>query len=293
MAQHPSQRAPVKVDDRLKSALRGPIEAAVLRLGLVAQQLGAHHRGQGQGDDSGDQDRYAQGHGEFPEQPADDVAHEKQRDQHRDQRDRQRDDRETYLRRALERCCQRRIAGFDVAHDVLDHDDGVIDDEARRDGERHKRKIVQAVAEQKHDAEGADDGQGHGDARNHRRRQRAQKQKHDHHHQGDGEHELELDVLDRRADRGRAVSEDGELHGGWQRCLELGQKRLDTIHDRDDVGARLPLDIEDDCRYLIHPRCLFNVLHVIDHRGHVGEMYGGAVTVGDDQRGDTRSLDSS
>ena len=53
---------------------------------------------------------------------------------------------------ALERRLQRRFALLDVARDVLDHDDGVVDDEAGGDGQRHQREVVQAVAEQVHDA---------------------------------------------------------------------------------------------------------------------------------------------
>ena len=48
--------------------------------------------------------------------------------------------------RALERGLERRLAGFDVARNVLDHHDGVVDDEARRDGQRHQREIVEAEA---------------------------------------------------------------------------------------------------------------------------------------------------
>ena len=39
-------------------------------------------------------------------------------------------------------------AVLDMAIDVLDHDDGVVDHEADRDGERHQREIVEAEAEQ-------------------------------------------------------------------------------------------------------------------------------------------------
>ena len=35
-----------------------------------------------------------------------------------------------------------------MAHDVLQHDDGVVDDEADRDRQRHQREVVEAVAEQ-------------------------------------------------------------------------------------------------------------------------------------------------
>ncbi len=33
------------------------------------------------------------------------------------------------------------VAGLDVADDVLDHDDGVIDNEAHGDGERHQDRL--------------------------------------------------------------------------------------------------------------------------------------------------------
>ena len=42
------------------------------------------------------------------------------------------------------------LAVLDVARDVLDHDDGVVDDEAGGDGQRHQDEVVQAVAQQVH-----------------------------------------------------------------------------------------------------------------------------------------------
>ena len=54
------------------------------------------------------------------------------------------------------------IAFFDVAGDVLDHHDGVVDDEAGGDGERHEGEVVERVAKQIHHGEGADDGERHG-----------------------------------------------------------------------------------------------------------------------------------
>ena len=59
---------------------------------------------------------------------------------------------------------QRRLALLDVAGDVLDHHDGVVDHEAGGDGQRHQRQVVQAEAQQVHHAEGADQRQRHGDA---------------------------------------------------------------------------------------------------------------------------------
>jgi hypothetical protein len=57
---------------------------------------------------------------------------------------------------------------LDVAGDVLDHDDGVVDDEAGGDRQRHQREVVEAEAEQVHHAERADQRERHGDARDDR-----------------------------------------------------------------------------------------------------------------------------
>ena len=52
--------------------------------------------------------------------------------------------------RALQRGLHRRLALLDVARDVLDHHDRVVDHEAGRDGQRHQAQVVQAVAQQVH-----------------------------------------------------------------------------------------------------------------------------------------------
>ena len=45
---------------------------------------------------------------------------------------------------ALQRGLQRRLALLDVAGDVLDHHDGVVDHEAGGDGQRHQGQVVDA-----------------------------------------------------------------------------------------------------------------------------------------------------
>ncbi len=102
-----------------------------------------------------------------------------------------------------------RVALLDVAGDVLDHDDRVVDDEARRDRERHEREVVQAEAQQVHDRERADERQRHREARDDGRRDVAQEDEDHEDDQDDGQRELELDVADRGADRVRPVGEDG------------------------------------------------------------------------------------
>ena len=132
---------------------------------MCLQDARAHHRRERQRDDGGDQDGDGEGDGELAEEPADDVAHEEQRDQHGDQRDGERKMVKPICSLPLSAARIGRLAFFDVARDVLDHHDGVVDHEAGGDGERHQREVVERVAEQVHHAEGADDGERHGDAK--------------------------------------------------------------------------------------------------------------------------------
>src|SRR6267154_6807399 len=55
-AQHKSQRTTVKGDDGIKSVFGFPIEPALVLFPLVAQQLRGHHRGEGEGDEGGNND---------------------------------------------------------------------------------------------------------------------------------------------------------------------------------------------------------------------------------------------
>ena len=282
--QHPLQRPAVESDDRVEGVLRGAIKASLVLLRRVLQQLGAHHRSQRERNHGGGQDGHAQRDGKFTKQAAHDIAHEQQRDENGNQRDGQRDDGEANLRRAFERRPERRLAGFDVAGDVLDHHDRVVHHEAGRDRQGHQRQVVQAVAEQVHHAEGGDQRQRNGDAGNDGRGDVAQEQEHDHHHQRHRKHQLELHVAHGGANGGGPVGQDADLDRRGQRRRELRQQLLDAIDDRDDVRARLPLNIQDDRRNLVHPGGLADVLGIVDDAGNVGQFDGSAVPVRDDER---------
>ncbi len=154
--QHPVQGLVIAGDDPVDEGL-GPIAPAALA-GLLVRAQPARGQGgrQGQGHHGRYDDGHRQGDGELAEQAADHVAHEQQRDQHRDQRHGQRDDGEADLRGALERGVERLLARLDIAGDVLQHDDGVVDHEAGGDGQGHQRQVVEAEAQQVHGREGAD-----------------------------------------------------------------------------------------------------------------------------------------
>ena len=92
-----------------------------------------------------------------------------------------------------------------------------------------------------------------------------------------------LHPLDARPDRERPVGEDVDLHGGRERGLELGEEGLHRVDDLDDVRSRLPLDIDNHRRGVVHPGRLADVLRAVDHLGDVDKADGRAVAVADDQ----------
>src|SRR4029077_7213099 len=69
-------------------------------------------------------------------------------------RPRERDHGEADFARTAQRGLERVFAVLDVADDVLDHDDGIVDDEARPDRQCHQRKIVERKTAEPLDAEG-------------------------------------------------------------------------------------------------------------------------------------------
>ncbi len=100
----------------------------------------------------------------------------------------------------------------DVALDILDHDDGVIDDDADGKHEAEQRQVVQREAERRHQEEGADQRHRNGDQRNDGGAPGLQEQ-HDH----------QNDQQDRLEDR---------LHHGVDRLLdELGRVVDDVVFE--------------------------------------------------------------
>ena len=205
--EHDVEGAPVEAVHAIEHGLDGVVDAAVLPAVMV-EEARAEHRRQRERHEGRDGNCRRDGDGELAEQPPDDAAHQQQRNEHGDQREADRQHGEADLARAGERRLERRHAILDVTIDVLHHHDGVVDDEAHRDGERHQREIVEAEAGQIHDRGGAEQRQRHDQARYDGDAQIAQEQEDDEDHEGDGDAEGELDVLDRSADRLGPVRQD-------------------------------------------------------------------------------------
>ena len=83
---------------------------------------------------------------------------------------------------------------------VLHDHDGVVHHKPYGNRQAHDRQIVEAVAQQVHDAERGHQRQRYRQAGNQRRRGFAQKHKDHHDHQAIGQQQGELHVVDRRFD---------------------------------------------------------------------------------------------
>jgi len=119
----------------------------------MSDQPSAHHRRDGEGNDAGDHDRDAYSDGKFAEQAPDDAAHQQDGDENRYQRNRHRDDSEGHLAGAIYGCLKYGLTTFQMAGDVLNDDDGVVDDKATAIVSPIKDKFVEAIPEHVHDAE--------------------------------------------------------------------------------------------------------------------------------------------
>ncbi len=139
---------------------------------LVAlENAGAQHGSQCQRHEARDQDCNGDRGGELAEHAADDATHEEDGYENGDKRQRDRDDGEADLARARERRFERLHPFFDMADDVLQHHDGVVDDEAHRQGQGEQGDVVDRVAEDVHRRERADERYGQRERRDKGRRQ--------------------------------------------------------------------------------------------------------------------------
>ncbi len=173
--QHPIERPFVAAQHAIEAALeRAQHDVLLLLLAMVtAQYARAQHRRQRERDEARDHDRDRDGDGKLAEHASDDATHQQHRDEHRDQRERDRDNREADLARALQRGLERAHPALDVAHDVFQHHDGVVDHEADRERQRQQRHVVDGVVERPHRAAGADQRDRNRERRDEGRRSRS------------------------------------------------------------------------------------------------------------------------
>ena len=127
---------------------------AALSAGLKRQRVEGR-------DSDGDRDRQR----ELVIESASDARNEGDGNENGHQHRRRGDDRPGHLRHGFSRRLKRRQTGFELALDILHHDDRVVDDEA--DGEHHAEQAqhVEREAEDLHHRQRRDERNGNGDRR--------------------------------------------------------------------------------------------------------------------------------
>ena len=188
---------------------------------LVAVMRGAQEIG---GEQRRDQPRHQQReeHGERHHQAEllevlpGDAAHEAHRHEHGDDGERDGDDGETDLVGGLQRGAIGRFAHAHVAHDVLDLDDGVVDQDAGDDGDGEQADEIEREARRVERPEGRNDGERQGDGGDERGAPVAQEDEND--------------------DDGQDGALDHRLHGRVVGAERVDDHRVDQLQL--DVGVR-------------------------------------------------------
>ncbi len=146
MAENKEQAAVIETDHCLVHRLRCLIDPAMMEEMRFTKKAAGEHRCQGQADNAADQHRDADGDRKFAEQSAHHAAEEKQGDEDGHQRKGHGDDGETDLLCPVEGGLHAVLAHLQVADDVFQHDDGVVDDKADRQGQGHQRHVVRGCS---------------------------------------------------------------------------------------------------------------------------------------------------
>ena len=192
----------------------------------------------------------------------------------------------------FERRLEWAVALLDVAGDVLDHHDRVVDDEPGRDGEGHERQVVEAIPEEVHDSERADERKRNGDARDRGRPQVAQEHQH---HRDDETNRQEQRELTSSTDA-RTVSVLSDM------TLTLMPWGIEAWSWGSSAFTRSAtwMMFAPGCRWMLRmmarsslgPTGKLGVLDSVDHIGDLGEAKRRAISVSDDQRSNVSDLNS-
>ncbi len=249
--QRTAQRRLVTPRQRVEAALEQIVEPAMAL--VMPEQLGAHHRRQGQRDEAGNENGSRQRQRELDEELARAAGREGHWRIDSDQRQRHRHHSEGDLVDAADRRGIGLHAVLDMAVDVLQHDDGVVDHDADRQHHREQRQRVNGEAESVHQRKGADERHRDGDERDQRGAQRAQEDEDDQHDEDNRLEDRRVDGLDRAIDEDRAVIGGGDRHPLWQILDDLGQGGPHAAGDVQRVGGGLLDDADRDRRFAGEP----------------------------------------
>ncbi len=214
-------------------------------IALRLQQPGGERRRQGQRQKQRDDRRRRDRDRELAIEFARDAGQEG--DGHEDRAEDQ-DDRDQGGRHFVHRT-MRRFARteplFEVSLDILDHDDGVVDDDADRQHQAEHRQGVERIAERREHREGSDQRDRDGDDGDDGRAPALQEDDDD---EDDEDHRLQkrlLNLAHRFADEFGRVPDDPIFEALGESLGSVGELRLDAFGSGERIGARPLGDAED------------------------------------------------
>ena len=163
-----AQAAPVERVQRAADAGADAAAAFVMKR-RDRQHARGKHRTKGQRHDGGQKHRYCENEAEFAKQAAGLAGQEGDRHEHGDQRQRRGDDGEEHFLGAKHGRGAWPHAFVASSHDIFQNDDGVIDDQARRQHQGEQRQYVDREAGEIDGGDRPDHGDRHRKPRNERR----------------------------------------------------------------------------------------------------------------------------
>ena len=201
------------------------------------------HRVEREADEQAHQHRHCDGDAERKKELADDAAHERDRREHRADREGRRHHREADFVGTFACCGVVVFAQVNVAHDVLAHDDRVVDQQADAQAQGHHRHEVQREAEGVDGDEARDHRDRQGEAGDDRAAPRMQEQEDDRHRQQRAFDQRVLQAVQRALDEVARREDEAQLDVARQRLAHLFHRCLHRVASGDDVGVLLLEDV--------------------------------------------------
>ena len=136
---------------------------------------------------------------------------------------------------AFERCLVVAFAHLHMAHDVFPHHDGIVDQQAHTQAQRHQSHHVDGEAKQVHEQKRANNRNRQSQPGNDGGAPGVQKQKHNQHRQQCAFNQGTAHVVHRHTNRPRAVSNQFQAHTGRQLGGEFSNRLVQPIDHADGV----------------------------------------------------------
>ena len=203
------------------------------------------------------------------EKLANNPAHKAHRQEHRHHGQRGGQHRQADFFGAVHRRLVMPLAHARMADDVLPHHDGVVDQQANRQGQRQQGHHIQGKARHGDGEQRANQRNRQGQPGDHRAAPRGQKHKHDQHGQRRAFQQGHLDVGQRVFHLAGLIFNDGQRHAGGQIFAQLVQRGVHPGRGVHHIGAARALDFDGQRALAVDQRQRVVFFLAVQHLGDV------------------------